>query len=65
MSKTTDILTELKKASDVRSKSKRSKRVQILITPQTFSKLKEISADTGASVNEIINRAIESFIEDL
>ena len=56
----TNKLDELRKSSE-----NRSKRVQILITPQTYDKLKEISEDTGASVNGIINKAIESFIADL
>lgn len=60
MDKTKDKLTDLRKASDTRSR-----RVQILLTPRTHDKLKEISENTGASVNEIINQAIETFIEDL
>ena len=55
-----DKLSELKKASE-----SRSRRVQILITPKLHDRLKEISAEYGASVNEIINKAIETFIEDI
>ena len=55
MSTSTDKLTDLKKAS-----AKKSKRVQPLITPELFDKLKRIKEDTGASVNEIITQAIES-----
>lgn len=55
-----DKIAELKRASEPRSR-----RVQILITPQLHDRLKEISAEYGASVNEIINKAIESYIEDL
>lgn len=60
MSKTTDKLADLRRASEPRSK-----RVQILITTQLHDKLKEVSASTGASVNEIINKAIESYVADL
>ena len=60
MSTTIDKLEDLKRKADTRSK-----RVQILITPQTYDKLKEISEGTGASVNGIITKAIETFIEDL
>ena len=57
---TKDKLAELKRVSE-----SRSRRVQILITPQLHDRLKEISAEYGASVNEIINKAIETFIEDI
>lgn len=60
MSRAEDKLTDLKKASDTKSR-----RVQILLTPAIHDKLKEISKKTGASVNKIINKAIETFIEDL
>ena len=60
MSRAEDKLTDLKKASDTKSR-----RVQILLTPATHDKLKEISKKTGASVNKIITKAIETFIEDL
>ena len=50
-------LAELKKA--------RSKRVQILIPPSMHEKLKRISEETGASVNEIINKSIEKYIKNL
>lgn len=60
MSKAEDKLTDLKKTPDTKSR-----RVQILLTPATHDKLREISKKTGASVNKIINKAIETFIEDL
>ena len=53
-------LAELK-----RSSGSRSRRVQVLITPQMHDKLKNISEETGASVNEIINKSIESYIRNL
>ena len=56
----TEKLDGLRKNSEARSR-----RVQLLITPQTHDRLKEISEEYGASVNEIINKAIELFIEDL
>ncbi len=55
-----DKLADLRKTSE-----SRTKRVQILIPPQMHEKLKEISAEYGASVNEIINKAIESYLEDI
>ena len=60
MSRAEEKLTDLKKASDTKSR-----RVQILLTPATHDKLKEISNKTGASVNKSINKAIETVIEDL
>lgn len=60
MSKTSDKLEDLKRVSEPRSK-----RVQILIPPQLHDKMKEISAETGASVNEIINKALEAYLSDL
>lgn len=60
MSNTKDKLADLKKVSEPRSR-----RVQILITPQLHDRMKAISAETGASVNEIVNKAIEAYLEDL
>ena len=53
-------LDELKKDSE-----KRSERIQILITPQLLDRLKAVKSETGASVSEIVNRAIESYLEDI
>lgn len=43
----------------------RSKRVQILITPTTYEKLKSIAENKETSINEIINISIESYIRKL
>jgi predicted DNA-binding protein len=59
MSKTKK-LEELK-----RDFEKRSERIQILLTPSQLERLKEIKSETGASVSEIFNRAIESYLEDI
>lgn len=53
-------LAELKEGAE-----SRSKRVQILIAPSVYEKLKRISKETGASVNEIINKSIGKYIKDL
>lgn len=53
-------LEELKKDFE-----KRSERIQILLTPSQLERLKAIKTETGASVSEIVNRAIESYLEDL
>ena len=53
-------LAELKRSSGTRSR-----RIQLLITPQMHDKLRSISEETGASVNEIINKSIESYIRNL
>ena len=60
MSRENDKLNDLRKAG-----AKKTQRVQLVITPELFDKLKAISASTGASVNGIITKAIETFIEDL
>lgn len=53
-------IAELRKESE-----SRSKRVQILITPNTYNNLKALSEESGASINEIINRSIESYLTDI
>ncbi len=53
-------LAELKKESETRSR-----RVQLLITPKMHDKLKEIADQADTSVNQVIFKAIETFIEDL
>ena len=40
----------------------RSKRLQVLVTPTLFDTLKSLSAETGLSVNEIINVALSEYV---
>ena len=40
----------------------RSKRIQVLITPTMFDALKSLSAETGLSVNEIVNVALSEYM---
>lgn len=40
----------------------RSRRVQVLVTPTMHEALKELSASTGVSVNEIINVALSNYL---
>lgn len=41
----------------------RSKRLQVLITPTMFDTLKSLSAETGLSVNEIVNVALGEYLK--
>lgn len=43
---------------------KRSKRMQILTTNSIFERLKEKSRQTGQSVNDIINMALEEALKE-
>ena len=45
--------------------STRSRRVQVLLTPETHDKLKRIAADNGTSVNNLICVAVDDFTKDL
>ena len=40
----------------------KSRRIQLLIRPSTFDKLKALSGETGQSMNEIINVALEMLL---
>lgn len=41
----------------------KTKRLQSLIKPSTHAKLKEMSERQNCSVNELVNQALEEFIE--
>lgn len=41
----------------------KTKRLQSLIKPSTHAKLKEIAEAQNCSINELVNQAIEEFIE--
>lgn len=45
-----------------RRKLNRSKRVQVLMTPETQSALKEMADKNNASFNEMVNFILESYI---
>lgn len=47
----------------VPSKKTRNQHVQILITEEQRDKLRKLAKENNISVNEIINQAIDSFIE--
>lgn len=40
----------------------KSKRVQLLIKPSVYNKLKTSAMEQGISVNEIVNRVLEDFV---
>ena len=52
-------LTELGASKD----ETRSKRLQLLVTPTMFQTLKDLSEATGASVNAIVNEALEKYLQ--
>jgi len=41
----------------------RSKKMQILMQPRLHQRLKRLAEQQGTSVNELIHRAVESFVE--
>jgi len=45
-----------------RRKLNRSKRVQVLMTPETQKTLKEMADENNASFNEMVNFILESYI---
>ena len=58
----TEELIEKLKALGQNMPETRSKRVQLLVTPSMFDALKALSAETGLSVNEIINVALSEYL---
>lgn len=59
---TTEELIKKLKALGENTPETRSKRLQVLITPTMFDTLKSLSAETGLSVNEIINVALSEYM---
>lgn len=41
----------------------RSKRLQLLVTPSMYNALKALSEGTGASVNAIVNEALDEYLK--
>ena len=56
-----EIMEQLKKIAE-NTPETRSKRMQILVTPTMFDTLKALSSETGLSVNEIINVALNEYL---
>lgn len=54
-----EILTELGASKD----ETKSKRIQLLVTPSMFEALKKLSEKTGASVNAIVNEALNEYLK--
>jgi hypothetical protein len=62
MPTTAELIEKLRELGE-KTPETRSKRVQLLLTPSMFDALKALSADTGLSVNEIINIALEEYLK--
>lgn len=59
---TTEELIEKLRELGENTPETRSRRVQVLITPTLFDTLKALSAETGLSVNEIVNVALTEYV---
>lgn len=59
---TTEELIEKLRELGENTPETRSRRVQVLVTPTLFDTLKSLSAETGLSVNEIINVALTEYV---
>lgn len=59
---TTEELIEKLRELGENTPETRSKRVQVLVTPTLFDTLKSLSAETGLSVNEIVNVALTEYV---
>lgn len=62
MPTTAELIEKLRELGEKTTET-RSKRVQLLLTPSMFDALKALSADTGLSVNEIINVALNEYLK--
>lgn len=62
MPPTEELIQKLKERAKDTPESK-SKRIQVLVTPTMFDSLKSLKEDTGLSVNEIINLALEEYMK--
>lgn len=59
---TTEELIEKLRELGENTPETRSRRIQVLVTPTMFDTLKSLSAETGLSVNEIINVALTEYV---
>lgn len=62
MPTTAELIEKLRELGEKTTET-RSKRVQLLLTPSMFDALKSLSADTGLSVNEIVNIALGEYLK--
>lgn len=62
MPTTAELIEKLRELGE-KTPETRSKRVQLLLTPSMYDVLKALSADTGLSVNEIINIALNDYLK--
>ena len=62
MPTTEELIQRLKELAEADSERK-SKRMQILVTPTLFNALKAMSEVTGRSVNELVNRALTEYLK--
>lgn len=58
-----ELIEKLRELNDSAPET-RSKRMQILVTPTMFDALKALSAETGLSVNEIVNVALGEYLKN-
>ena len=63
MPTTEELIKQLRDLAD-NAPETRSKRMQILVTPSMYDALKALSAETGMSVNEIVNLSLMQFLQD-
>lgn len=61
MPTTEELIQKLKELAED-TPERRSKRLQLLLTPTMFDTLKSLSADTGLSVNELVNIALDEYL---
>jgi len=45
-------------------KAPRNKRMQIMVTEETFNKLHQLCEENNISMNEVINQALESLLTE-
>lgn len=62
MPTTEELIQQLRDLAENTSET-RSKRMQILVTPSMFNALKNLSAETKLSVNEIVNVALVDYLK--
>lgn len=62
MPTTAELIDKLRELGE-KTPETRSKRLQVLVTPTMFDALKSLSAETGLSVNEIVNVALGEYLK--
>lgn len=60
--------SELKKGTKIdmskTKKAPRNRRMQIMVTEETFNKLHQLCEENNISMNEVINQALESLLTE-